>query len=180
MVSDADFVDLKDRFKALEDRAAIMDLLSGLAISSDTADKAVQQQTYHEECVMDPAPGIAPVVGQEAIVGLLDFPAHFAARLAGMVHFAGLPQITIQGDRAVAIGYLQIIVPLRDGPSVAPEAYPADAGLAIWRLTANRWDLACESGQWRIIRRTIRSLPDAEARKIMSVSSQTQSIRPNK
>jgi len=97
----------------------------------------------------------------------LDSKAHQAAREAGMVHFASLPQIQVDGDSAVASGYLQILIPVDGAANVAPSAYPESAGLAVWRLTANRWTLQREDGRWQVTQRSIRSIPQAEASSIL-------------
>lgn len=55
-----------------------------------------------------------------------------------MVHFFGLPLVHIDGDSALATGYFQIIVPVEKGERIVLDDYEVTAGLAIWRLTANR------------------------------------------
>jgi hypothetical protein len=58
---------------------------------------------------------------------------------------ATAPLITVDGDRAVALCYLQLVVH-RDG------------GFAVARQSANRWDLERGPGGWRVVRRTTRLL----------------------
>lgn len=160
---------IEQRLQALEDHAAILNLLAGLPHSADAGDKMGQNTAYHRDCVMDVGAELAPIIGQEAIVSLLDHEAHIAAREAGMTHCAGLPRILADGDSAVASGYLQILIPV-DGPAnVAPSPYPPSAGLAVWRLTANRWILKRQDGRWQVTHRSIRSIPQAEARSILQL-----------
>lgn len=151
--------DLEARLSSLEDRLAILDLLAALPHSSDVGDQDFQNHAYHDDCVMDRDNADALVVGKTAIVGIVGGDSHRSAIQAGMVHFAGLPHIQIEGESAVATGYLQVVVPLPAGTGPKLSGYGQSNGLAIWRLTANRWELQKNNGSWRVIRRVIRSVP---------------------
>ena len=161
-------VKLEARLATLEDRLAILDVLAALPHSSDVGDQEFQNLIYHDECIMDRDNSGALVTGKAAIVGILASPPHKSAQEAGMVHFAGLPHICIDGDSAVATGYLQVVVPLSAGPGPELSGYGQAAGLAIWRLTANRWELQKFDGSWRIMRRIIRSVPSEGSRQIIA------------
>ena len=113
-----------------------------------------------------------PVVGKAAIVAVIGGQQHAKAIQAGMVHFSGLPQVQIDGDSAVATSYLQIVVPVEQSERTVLDGYGVTAGLAIWRLTANRWELAEDSNGWRVTRRIICSVPSGETKQLM-----TQSLR---
>ena len=68
-------------------------------------------------------------------------PAHQAAIAGGLAHFAGLPRIELDGDRAVVTSYLQILTP---HPTAAPHEVPnhgVSKGFRIHRVAANRWEL---------------------------------------
>ena len=59
--------------------------------------------------------------GNEAIAQLAQTPGHKAAIAGGLAHFAGLPRIDIEGDRAVVTSYLQILTP---HPTAEPVEVP--------------------------------------------------------
>lgn len=164
----ADISALAARLTLLEDRLEIFTLLAGLAHSSDTADQTYQTHAYRYDCVMDRNNAAELIIRNEAIVAIIGGPQHSRAIEADMVHFAGLPLVQIDGDNAVATGYLQIVVPVEQGERTALDGYGVSPGLAIWRLTANRWELAKDSNGWRVTRRIIRSVPSAEIRQLMA------------
>ncbi len=166
----ADISALSARVTLLEHRLEILNLLAGLAHSSDTADQAYQTHAYHDDCVMDRNNAAELIVGKEAIVAIISGPQHARAIEAGMVHFAGFPFVQIDGDSAVATGYLQIVVPVEQGERTVLDGYGLTAGLAIWRLTANRWELAKDSNGWRVTRRIIRSVPSGVTKQLMTPS----------
>jgi SnoaL-like domain len=156
------------RITTLEDRLDIVNLLAGLPHSSDVGDQDYQNRAYHEDCVMDRDNADDLVIGKAAIVGIIGSEQHRQAIKAGMVHFAGLPHIAIDGARATATGYLQIIAPVTSGPATALSGYGISDGFAIWRITANQWELAKSGGCWRVIRRVIRSVPNSQFHELIS------------
>jgi SnoaL-like domain len=174
--------EISARLQSLEDRFEILTLLSALPHSSDVGDQDFQNRAYHGDCVMDRDNADALMVGKAAIVDIIGSDKHRQAIENGMVHFAGLPHIRIQGEgsdaRAVATGYLQIVVPitaasLAAGPTAAGQraelsGYGPSDGLAIWRLTANHWELEKDDGRWKVIRRDIRSVPSSGAHEIIA------------
>jgi SnoaL-like domain len=151
---------LVTRITALEDRAEILNILAGLPHSSDVGNQDYQNDAYHDDCVMDRNDADALVIGKAAIVDIVTSDQHRQAIESCMVHFAGLPHIDIKGARAIATGYLQIVVPVPEGQEAALGGYgPAD-GFAIWRITANKWELEKGDTGWRVTRRIIRSVAD--------------------
>ena len=88
-------------------------------------------------------------------------PAHQAAIAGGLAHFAGLPRIELDGDRAVVTSYLQILTP---HPTAEPHEVPnhgVSKGFRIHRVAANRWELERTAAGWKIRRRTVRNILDA-------------------
>jgi hypothetical protein len=157
------------RLTHLEDRLDILNLLAALPHSSDVGDQDFQNRAYHDDCVMDRDNATDLVVGKTAVVGIIGSEPHRQAMQAGMVHFAGLPHIRIEGARATATGYLQIVVPVAAGQGAELSGYGPSDGLAIWRLTANQWELEKDSGCWKVTRRIIRSVPSSGVHDIISV-----------
>lgn len=156
------------RLTHLEDRLDILNLLAALPHSSDVGDQDFQNNVYHDDCVMDRDNANALVVGKVAIVDIIGSDKHQQAIKTGMVHFAGLPYIRIEGEQAVATGYLQIVVPIAAGNAAELSGYGPSEGLAIWRLTANMWELAKHDGRWKVTRRVIRSIPGSGAHEIIA------------
>jgi SnoaL-like domain len=156
------------RLTSLEDRLDILNLLAALPHSSDVGDQDFQNHAYHDDCVMDRNNADDLVVGKAAIVDIIGSDPHRQAIRSGMVHFAGLPHIRIDGTRATATGYLQIVVPIAAGEGTELSGYGSSDGLAIWRLTANRWELEKVAGRWQVTRRIIRSVPSSGVHEIIS------------
>jgi len=76
--------------------------------------------------------------------------------------------LRIEGDRAVAISYLQILVPDRVGPIFEVPNHGASQGFHVHRVSANRWEFVRTGEGWKISRRTLRPLDgSAEARDIL-------------
>jgi hypothetical protein len=165
---------LETRLRALEDRQEILNLLAASPFSSEAPSAAFQEGMYTEDAVMDRGAGSQPLVGRKAVVDTVRVPDHLAAVEAGMAHFAGLPHIRIEGDRAVATGYLAIMVPSPDAPKVGLGNYAPASGLMLWRLTANRWELIRTSQGWRMTKRTIRAAPSQPARALLSRAIDTK------
>lgn len=61
----------------------------------------------------------------------------------------------MNGDRAVATGYSRVYV-------------RRPAGIDIYRVSFNRWELERRGGEWLIARRTTRLLGHEEARRLFS------------
>lgn len=140
------------------DIAILQNLLAGSALSADTGDTAYQTALYAEDAVMNVGGSNGEIHGRDAIVALITDAAHAKLRAEGMAHFAALPHIRVDGTRAVAVGYLQIMAP------------DASGNWVTWRLTANRWAFEHRDGRWQIVRRTIRPAPSAEALELLCLT----------
>jgi SnoaL-like domain len=159
---------ISGRLTLLEDRLDILNLLAALTHSSDVGDQDFQNSAYHDDCIMDRDNANDLVMGKAAIVDIIGSEPHRQAIQTGMVHFAGLPHIRIEGARAVATGYLQIVVPIAAGLEAELSGYGPSDGLAIWRLTANQWELEKDGGRWKVTRRIIRSVPGSGVQEIIA------------
>ena len=89
-------------------------------------------------------------------------PGHQAAIAGGLAHFTGLPHVTVDGDTAVVISYLQILTPKKSGEEVEVPNHGASRGYHIHRVVTNRWDLVRTSSGWKIKRRTLRLVDGSE------------------
>jgi len=155
--------------REVADLAQLQNILAASALSADIGASDYQKTIYAPDAVMDVGGGHPDVRGRDAIVSLITDPGHQTLRSAGLAHVAAQPFIRVTGDKAVAVGYLQIISP--EHPGAAPTTQgPAGADrLVTWRMTANRWEFERRDGHWQITRRTIRPAPSPEALEIMNV-----------
>jgi hypothetical protein len=147
--------------------AVIQNLLAGSALSADSGDTAYQTALYADDAIMDVGGSKGEIRGRDAIVSIINDPSHSKLRAEGMAHIAAQPHIRVNGSRAVAVGYLQIIVPDKSSIEPAPQGIASSGKWVTWRLTANRWEFELRGDQWQITRRTIRPAPSAEALELL-------------
>jgi hypothetical protein len=123
--------------------------------------RLLQRAAYVEDGELDLGRGKA-AAGNDTIAAVTKTPAHQAAIAGGLAHFAGLPRIELDGDRAVVTSYLQILTP---HPTAAPHEVPnhgVSTGFRIHRVAANRWELERTAAGWKIRRRTVRTIDGSE------------------
>lgn len=159
---------LADRLTKLEDRLAILNLLAGSAHSSDVAADAFWHDMFTPEAVMDRGGGTPNDVGRDAIVAIVQGDGQRAAIAAGMAHLAMLPTITLDGDRASAIGYLLITVPDANARPIVLPGKGTSPGIGVYQVTVNRWELARTTEGWQVTRRIVRPLSAEDARPILA------------
>jgi hypothetical protein len=148
---------LEDRIRAIEDRLAIYNLIASHPPSADTAAKAHIRAMFAADGVLDLG-GAKTASGNEAISEMSQRPAHQAAIEGGLAHFAGLPHVALDGDRAVVTSYLQILTPHPTAEEIEVPAHGVSRGFRIHRVGANRWELERAADGWKIKRRTFRTL----------------------
>lgn len=149
---------LEDRLRAIEDRLAIYHLIASHPPSADTAADYYTEKVYLEDGVFDRGEGLSGAVGAHEIGAITQTPEHRQAIAAGIAHFAGLPIIDIDGDRAVVTSYLQLLYPDASGENRELPNHGFSRGYRVHRVVANRWELARTSEGWKIKRRTLRPL----------------------
>jgi hypothetical protein len=158
---------LEDRVRAIEDRLAIYNLIASHPPSADTGADYYTRAVYADDGVFDRGPHVGGA-GREAVAAVVKMPEHQAAISGGLAHFAGLPYIELDGDRAVVTSYLQILTPDPNGAPVELSNHGTSRGFRIHRVAANRWELARTDAGWKIKRRTLRPLDGSEpARQIL-------------
>ena len=153
---------LEQRIRAIEDRLEIYNLIAGHPPSADTGADYYAEATYTEDGVFDRGPGLAGATGNKALGALLKSDGHQAAIAGGLAHFTGLPHVTIEGDDAVVISYLQILTPKKTGEEVEVPNHGASRGYHIHRVVTNRWELKRTPSGWKIKRRTLRLVDGSE------------------
>lgn len=153
---------LEHRLRAIEDRLEIYNLIASHPPSADTGAQAYAEAVYAEDGVFDRGPGLTSTTGNKAMGALLASPAHQAAIAGGLAHFTGLPHITIDGDEAVVISYLQILTPNKTGAEIEVPNHGSSRGYHIHRVVTNRWELQRMPKGWKIKRRTLRLVDGSE------------------
>ena len=159
---------LEERVREIEDRLAIYNLIASHPPSADTGDSTYTASVWTEDGVFDRGADFPRPTGRAAIAGGSSNPEHHRAIEQGIAHFAGLPYVRIDGDGAVAISYLQILVPDRVGPVFDVPTHGAARGFHVHRVSANRWEFVRTAEGWKINSRTLRPLDgSAPAREIL-------------
>jgi SnoaL-like protein len=153
---------LEQRIRAIEDHLEIYNLVAGHPPSADTGADYYAEAVYAEDGEFDRGAGLTGGVGNKAIAAMLTSPAHQAAIAGGLAHFTGLPHVTIDGDDAVVISYLQILTPNKTGSAIEVPNHGASRGYHIHRVVTNRWELHRTASGWKIKRRSIRLVDGTE------------------
>src|ERR1700689_2825020 len=153
---------LEHRLRAIEDRLDIYNLIASHPPSADPGATPYAEAVYDDDGVFDRGPGLTSTTGNKAMAALLTSPGHQAAIADGLAHFTGLPHVTIDGDDAVVISYLQILTPKKTGEEVEVPNHGASRGYHIHRVVTNRWELKRTSSGWKIKRRTLRLVDGSE------------------
>jgi SnoaL-like domain len=158
---------LEGRLRAVEDKLAIFHLIASHPPAADTGSDGYYRDAFVPDAVIDLGGGKA-ANGNEAIAAVVKTPEHQAAIAGGLCHFAGLPRVELDGDSAVAISYLQVLTPNREGKPVELSGHGLSSGYRIHRLGANRWDLKRTEDGWKVTRRAYRMLDGSEgARELL-------------
>ncbi len=153
---------LEHRLRAIEDRLAIYNLIAGHPPSADTGAAAYAEAVYSEDGVFDRGADLPGWSGNKGIAANLKSAGHQAAIAGGLAHFTGLPHVTVEGDKAVVISYLQILAPKKSGEAIEVPNHGASRGYHIHRVVTNRWDLVRTASGWKIKRRTSRLVDGSE------------------
>jgi SnoaL-like domain len=138
---------IEARLQLLEDHAAILRLISAYGPAADRSDGAAIQRLFSVDGTYELEGWSFDHQTMEQTVHT-DLHARYVA--AGSAHVMSLPNITIDGDRAVAINYSQVFV-------CEGDHWVTD------RCAANRWELERTSDGWRVSRRVNRLLNGSEA-----------------
>lgn len=140
---------LEKRVRELEDRLEIFQLLSTYGPAVDSGESAAAADLWAKDGTYDVG-GMHQAKGHSAIAALYESEGHQNLIHTGSAHATGLPNVKLDGDKATAVGYSQVL--LRDGD-----------GFKVWRNAANRWDLVRTEQGWRIKLRFNRVLDGSKA-----------------
>jgi SnoaL-like domain len=153
---------LEHRLRAIEDRLEIYNLIASHPPSADTGAQAYAEAVYVEDGVFDRGAELSSWSGNKSIGANLRSEGHQAAIAEGLAHFTGLPHVTVNGDEAVVISYLQILTPKKTGEPVEVSNHGASRGYHIHRVVTNRWELVRTPSGWKIKRRSSRLVDGSE------------------
>lgn len=155
---------LETRMGAAEDELAILRILASYSPRVDSGDAEGVAALWTEDGVYDVDTG--RLDGHADLVDMVEGDAHQGLIAHGCGHVPSLPVVLLDGDRAVATGYTQLVV-----RSSRPGRY------TVLRVTASRWELerrgpvdAPDRG-WRVVLRTARAVTDdGEGRRLLERS----------
>ena len=153
---------LEHRIRDIEDRLKIYNLIASHPPSADTGAAAYAETIYTEDGVFDRGADLSSWSGNKAIGASLKGAGHQAAISEGLAHFTGLPHVTIDGDKATVISYLQILVPKKTGGAVEVPNHGASRGYLPHRVITNRWELVRTTSGWKVKKRTSRLVDGSE------------------
>src|SRR5216684_8346036 len=162
LMTDSDAAGLEARLKIVEDKLAIYELIASHPPSADTGSADYTSSVYLEDGVFDRGPTLDGATGVENIAAFTLRPAHEQAIRDGLAHFAGLPLIDLDGDRAVVTSYLMIIHLDHEGRPRELPNHGASQGYRIHRVVVNRWELERRNRRWRIAKRTLLPVDGSE------------------
>jgi len=152
----------EQRIRAIEDRLEIYNLMAAHPPSADTGAAHYAEGVFTADAVFDRGPGLSGAVGNRAIGANLQSAGHQAAIAEGIAHFTSLPHVTVNGDTAVIVSYLQILTPKKSGETVEVPNHGGSRGYHIHRVVTNRWELIRTASGWKINRRTLRLVDGSE------------------
>jgi hypothetical protein len=155
---------IEQRLQAIEDRLEILNLIAAHPPGADSASHDFAESFWLTDGTVDM--GGQPK-GYESMIGVLNTPGFAEAQRQGICHFTGLPHIVIDGDRAVATSYLQILAADPDGKPFDLSAHGTSKGFRVLRLSANRWELQRTPDGWRIKNRSVRGMDNPASRELL-------------
>lgn len=146
------------------DELAVMRILASYSPRVDSGDAEGVAALWTEDGVYDVDTG--RLDGRAGIEDMVRGDAHQGLLAHGCGHIPSAPTVLLDGDRAVATAYTQLVV-----RSSKPGRY------TVLRVTASRWELerrgpvdAADRG-WRVVTRTARAVTDdGEGRRLLGRS----------
>ncbi|WP_217634441.1 nuclear transport factor 2 family protein [Herbiconiux ginsengi] len=142
---------LAKRVQELEDRLAIAQLIASYGPAADAGLPHVVIQMFEANSPFDAAPGLR-MEGHPDILAHLLAPEHKQLLANGAAHVLSAPFIQLDGDRATATAYSQVLY--RD---------EANDGFRTWRISANRWEWHRTPDGWKVTGRVNRPLDGTPA-----------------
>ncbi len=148
---------IEERLQDIEDRLEILNLIAAHPPATDSGASQFAASYWTEDGEFDRGAGLSGIKGRAAMASG-PTPGFREAMRQGIAHFAGLPHIELNGDRATVTSYLQIVMPNSQGEPVELSSHGTSKGFRIHRMTVSRWDLVRTENGWKIARRRLRLL----------------------
>lgn len=148
-----------DQLEAERDIARLIAAYGPLVDSGNGPGAAAQ---WEPDGVYDVDP--KPMTGADAIEAMVGGAAHQAIITGGSAHFLGPHHITVDGDRATAVGYSLLVMAAESQPKSAEGEASWSGDFRVARATSHHWHLRRGPNGWRVVRRVARLLdgrPDA-------------------
>lgn len=150
---------LLERVQALEDKAAIHEVLTAYGPAVDAGDADAVGRLWADDAVYDI--DIRVMEGRDSITEMVRTAPHQDYINEGCGHLLDPVHIRVYGDTAVATCHSLLL-----RRNLGEDSY------RVWRVTANRFELARVGDTWLIKRRTARLLDgSAEARELLARAS---------
>lgn len=146
---------LESRIAELEDREAIRNLIASYGPLADNGNATAIAALWAEDGVYEVG-GYGEHTGHAAIAALFSAGTHLDLMRDGCAHLLGPLHISLQGERAIAVGHSCVF-------------RRKESGFEAWRVSANRWELRKTEGIWRVSRRSNRPLDGSEAARLLLV-----------
>lgn len=151
---------LLERVQVLEDKAAIHAVLTAYGPAVDAGDADAVGRLWAEDAVYDI--DIRVMRGRDAITEMVRTSPHQDYINEGCGHLLDPMHIDVDGDTSVATCH-----------SLLLRRNPDEDSFRVWRVTANRFDLARVEGMWLIKRRTARVLDGSSAARELLARAST-------
>jgi uncharacterized protein (TIGR02246 family) len=146
---------VEDRLQRLEDAAAIATVVAAYGPAVDSGSAAAVASLFADDGIYDVSP--TPLVGADAVEQMVQGKRHQGLIERGCAHLQGIPHVTVDGDKAVAVNHSVVLLNSPDG-------------FDIWRVAANRWEFSRTSEGWKVVRRVNRLLDgDATAAALLEI-----------
>ena len=147
---------LQARLQRLEDLAEIQQLIASYGPMVDCGDGDGVAALWQDDGVYEVA-GIAQFAGRDNIKAMVAGEMHQGLITGGCAHLQSPPAIVLAGDHATATGH-SVLLTHQDGV------------FQVFRISANRWELACTADGWQVTHRTNALLNgDAAARALLNL-----------
>jgi ketosteroid isomerase-like protein len=145
--------ELSRRVQALEDELAIQRQIVRYGLAVDRGDADATAALFTEDAVYD-VDGPLRMEGRDGVRAMVRGPRH-QGMVGRCAHQIGPAVVDVSAERARATGYSRVYL-------------RREAGIEIYRVSFNRWELERRGGEWLVARRTTRLLGHEEARALLA------------
>jgi hypothetical protein len=145
---------LEARMRAAEDELEIQRLVARYGPAVDGCLAVEAAGVFTEDGAYDPGGGFPPVAGRAAMHAFYENPRQNAIIAKGAAHITLPPEVTLQGDEAVGVGYSLFFL-------------KGESGWNVMRASANAWKFRRTAQGWRIVERTNRLLDGSEEARVL-------------